>query len=217
MPNGPRAIIATNRGQARLESLRQDYAPLAAAAGVELVTVSPEAEPARLSHEIERLTGGRGCDDIVVIVPNAGAIGAALPYLAQDGLLMAFAGVQAGPQIQLPLDWVALHGAQFTGTSGSTVADQRRVLEKMQRGELQAARTVAAVGGSKALNKGLQAVLEQTYPGKVIIYPLLLDLPLLSLAELRTALPAVYALLGPGASWTNAAERALFEAYWERP
>jgi len=105
---------------------------------------------------------------------------------------VVFAGIQAGPQIRLPLDWVALHGAQFTGTSGSTVADQLRVLEKIQKGELQAARTVAAVGGLKALNKGLQAVLEQTYPGKVVIFPQLIDLPLLGLAELRTALPPVF-------------------------
>ena len=214
MPNGPRAIIATNRGQERLEHLRRDFGPLAEAAGVKLLAISPTAEPERLPREIERLTGGRGCDDIVVVVPNPAAIDEALPHLAKDGLLVVFAGIQAGPQINLPLDWVALHGAQFTGTSGSVVADQLRVLDKLGQGTLHVAQTVAAVGGLKALKQGLQAVMEQTYPGKIVIFPQLIDLPLISLPELKMVLPPVYGQLGPGETWTIDAERTLFENYF---
>ena len=108
------------------------------------------------------------------------------------------------------------YGAQFTGTSGSTVADQLHVLAKMQQGALAAAQIVAAVGGMNALQAGLRAVMEQRYPGKVVIYPHLVELPLLSLPQLKDALPAVYAQLGPGETWSNTAEQALFEAYWER-
>lgn len=216
MPGRPRAILATNRGQARLDALRRDYAALAEAAGVELVTVSPEAEPERLTREVARLTGGRGCDDIVVVVPDPAAVNAALPHLAHDGLVVVFAGVPAGAPIHLPLDWIARYGAQFTGTSGSTVADQLHVLAKMQQGALAAAQIVAAVGGMNALQAGLRAVMEQRYPGKVVIYPHLVELPLLSLPQLKDALPAVYAQLGPGETWSNTAEQALFEAYWER-
>ena len=213
MPDGPRAIIATNRGQARLEYLWRDFGPQAEAAGVELLAFSPTAEPERLSREVERLTGGRGCDDIVVVVPNPAAIGQTLPYLAKDGMLVVFAGITAGPQIDLPLDWVSLHGAQFTGTSGSVVADQLRVLDKLRQGTLHVAQTVAAVGGLRALRQGVQAVMEQTYPGKIIIFPQLTDLPLMSLSDLKTALPPVYEQLGPGETWTIEAERALFENY----
>jgi threonine dehydrogenase-like Zn-dependent dehydrogenase len=216
MMNRPRAIIATNRGQARLDQLQRDYAGLAAAAGVELVAVSPEAEPERLDREIERLTGGRGCDDIVVVAPSPAAVNVAVPYLAMDGLLVVFAGAPAGAPIHLPLDWAARHGAQFTGTSGSSVEDQLNVIKKIQQGALSVVQIVAAVGGLNALRQGLQAVMEQTYPGKIVIYPHLVDLPLLSLTQLKSVLPEVYAQLGAGETWTNAAEQALFEAYWER-
>lgn len=210
----PRAILATNRGQARLDHLRRDYAAKASAAGVELVTVSPEVEPERFAHEIERLTGGRGCDDIVVVVPATTAVDAALQHLAPDGLLVVFAGVPAGSPVNLPLDWTARYGAQFTGTSGSTVTDQLRVLEKTQRGALDVTQIVAAIGGLYALRDGLQAVMEQRYPGKIVIYPHLDELPLIGLPQLKSLLPTVHAQLGPGETWTNAAERALFEAYW---
>jgi L-sorbose 1-phosphate reductase len=214
MPDGPRAVVATNRGQERLHALRDDFAAMAAASGRELVAFSPEQEPDRLERELGRLTGGRGCDDIVVVVPGAAVVAQALPWLASGGLLMVFAGVPAGNRVALPLALVARHGAQFTGTSGSTVADQLRVLEKAQAGALSAASPVAAVGGMAAIRTGVQAVMEQRYPGKVMIYPQLVDLPLLSLSDLAEVLPAVYRQLDPGPIWTARAERALIEDCW---
>ncbi len=214
MPDGPRAIIATNRGLGRLRTLAADYAGMARASGCELIAFSPVQEPERLHAEIERLTGGRGCDDIVVVAPGTAPVAEALPWLASDGLLMVFAGTPAGNSAALPLHHVALHGAQFTGASGSTVADQLRVLEKIGSGALSAARTIAAIGGMRALRAGLQSVIEQTYPGKVMIYPQLADLPLLSLPELAQALPDVARHLAPGPVWTAQAERALIERCW---
>ena len=216
MADGPRAVVVTNRGQARLASLVHDFKDLAKAHGHELVAVSPQAEPDRLGQEIDRLTGGRGCDDVVVVVPDAQAVEQALSYLAEDGLLVLFAGVRAGNRVELPLDRVALHNAQFTGTSGSTVADELRVLEKIRAGLLSPARSLAAIGGMQAVVDGLGAVIDRAYPGKIVIFPQLVDLPLLSLGELRTHLPQVYARLGPGETWTVRAEVALFEHYLSR-
>lgn len=213
MAGGPRAVLATNRGEARLQSLVEDFAPLAQTHNRELVTVSPRTNPERLPQEIERLTHSRGCDDIVVIVPDPTVIEQALPYLADDGMLVVFAGVRADNKVALPLDRVALHQAQFTGTSGSTVADEIRVLEKIQAGTLSPTLSVAAIGGLKATAHGLQAVIEGVYPGKVVIFPQLLDLPLLSLSDLQAALPDVYAQLGPSQTWTSQAEQTLFEHF----
>ena len=214
LPDGPRAVVATNRGQARLHRLVDDFAGLARQAGRDLVAFSPRDEPDRLAAEMERLTGGAGFDDVVVVAPGAPAVAEALPWLARDGLLMVFAGTPAGTRVDLHLQRAAQHGAQFTGTSGSTVADQLRVLDKIRTGELEAARTVAAIGGMRAMKDGLRAVLEHVYPGKVMIYPQLPDLPLLSLSELERAIPAVYSQLGPGLVWTASAEQALIEACW---
>jgi threonine dehydrogenase-like Zn-dependent dehydrogenase len=210
---GPRAVIATNRGEARLASLAQTFGPLAEAAGRELVLVSPSAEPGRLEREIARLTGAGGCDDIVVVAPSLAAIEHSAPFLAADGMLVLFAGFPSGSRADLPLDRVALSGAQITGTSGSTVADEITTMAKVASGQLAPARSLVAIGGLRAAKVGLQAVMEQTYPGKVVIFPQLLDLPLLGLPELHTTLPAVAAQLGSNQTWTLAAEQALFEHF----
>ncbi len=209
MPAGPRAIIATNRGPARLRSLAERFAPLATAAGRELVAVSPDAEPERLGNEIERLTHGRGCDDVVVVVPDVAVMQEAVRWLAPDGMLVIFAGIPRGQAIDLPLDRTARYGAQFTGTSGSTVADQLAVLDKAVAGTLAPAGCVAAIGGMRVVKRALAAMMENRFPGKIVIYPHLPDLPLLGLDELRATLPTVHAALGPGPAWTRAAEAAL--------
>ncbi len=209
MPAGPRAIVATNRGQARLRSLAERFAPLAVAAGRELVTVSPAAEPERLAAEIGRLTRGRGCDDVVVVVPDAAVMQAAVQWLAPDGMLVLFAGIPQGQAIPLPLDRTARAGAQFTGSSGSTVADQLAVLAKAATGTLAPAGCVAAIGGMHAVPAALAAMMKNRFPGKIVIYPHLPELPLLGLDELHAALPAVHAALGAGHTWTRAAEATL--------
>ena len=197
MANGPAALIVTNRGQERLHRLAADFGPLAAAAGIELVAVSPAAEPGRLEREVDRLTGGRGCDDVVVVVPNADVIAQAASYLAPDGMLVVFAGLPVGSKAPLPLDRVALHGAQFTGTSGSTVADELAVLDKITAGVLSPARSLAAIGGMRAMAAGIEAVMQHRYPGKIVIFPQLVDLPLLALSELHAKLPQVHAASAP--------------------
>jgi threonine dehydrogenase-like Zn-dependent dehydrogenase len=216
MANGPRTVIVTNRGQARLADLQVSFAPLAEAQGRHLIALNPQAEPERLAQVIAAHSGGRGCDDIVVIAPDVALMAEAARHLAADGMLALFAGVPLGNTVPLPLDQVARHGAQFTGTSGSSLADQQRVIARILAGDLAPARSVAAVGGLTAAAAGLQAVLERLYPGKVMLYPQLLDLPLLSLAELEHAAPPVYAKLGPNQSWTAQAEQALFEHFLAR-
>ncbi len=212
LPDGPRAIIVTNRGEARLANLLRDFGPLAAARGVELVAISPRTEPGRLDKEVDRLTDGRGCDDIVIVVSDTVLMARAATLLASDGNMVFYAGVPVGTKAPLPLDRVASSAAQFTGTSGSTLADQRHLLERIGAGLLDPSRPVAAIGGMKAMAAGVAAVIDGRYPGKVVIYPQLLELPLLSLSELAVALPDVFRDLGPGGAWTAAAEQALFEA-----
>lgn len=213
MASGPRAVIATDRGATRLTHLQHTFGPLAQAQGREFVTLDPRTEPARLRQEIDRLTGGRGCDDIVIVVPSREAAEEAIPYLAADGMLVFFAGVNARTRVLLPLSNVPLHAAQFTGASGSTVADELCVLDKTAAGALSPGAVLAAIGGMQALNDSLRALLEGVYPGKIVIFPQLPGLPLISLPELAHVAPEVYACLGPNLLWTAAAEQALFERY----
>jgi hypothetical protein len=216
LADGPRAVIATNRGADRLADLARTFGPLAEAQGKQFYAVNPEAEPHRLRELCATLTGGCGCDDIVVVAADLALMQEAVTLLAPDGMLALFAGLPLGSLLPLPVAHVAGHAAQFTGTSGSSLADQKRVIERTLGGQLAPAHTVAAIGGLDAAAEGLQAVADRRFAGKIVIFPHLRNLPLLGLPELASALPTVYACLGPGETWNHQAEQALFEAWLPR-
>ncbi len=74
-----------------------------------------------------------------------------------------------------------------------------------------------AIGGLETAQAGLQAVMDGKYPGKVVIFPQLANLPLLGLKELKEHLPEVAAKLGDNLMWTNEAETVLIEKLWQKP
>ncbi len=216
LADGPRAVVATNRGAGRLADLVYTFGPLAQAQGKQFFALNPEAEPQRFAALARDLTGGRGFDDVAVVAADLALMEQAVDYLAPDGMLALFAGLPLGSLLPLPIDHVARHAAQFTGTSGSSLADQQRVVARTLGGRLAPAHSVAAIGGLDAAARGLQAVAERRFAGKIVLFPHLRDLPLLGLGELAAALPEVYAALGPGETWCAAAEQALFEHYLAR-
>jgi hypothetical protein len=115
----------------------------------------------------------------------------------------------------LNLSAVYLHNAQYTGTSGSALADQETVIQKTLAGQLSPNRSVAAVGGLEAALDGIRAMMEGHYPGKVVIFPQLQGLPLTGVTELKQTLPDVAERLGAGEVWTAEAEQALIERFWQ--
>ena len=217
LADGPRAVVASNRGAARLAELAHTYGPLAQAHGKQFFALNPEAEPQRFAALARDLTGSRGFDDVVVVAADLALMEQAVDFLAPDGMLALFAGLPLGSLLPLPVDHITRHAAQFTGTSGSSLADQQRVVARTLAGALAPAHSVAAIGGLDAAADGLQAVAERRFGGKIVLFPHLRDLPLLSLDELAETLPAVHAALGPGRTWCAAAEAALFEAYLTPP
>jgi hypothetical protein len=68
---------------------------------------------------------------------------------------------------------------------------------------------VAAIGSLDAARDGLQAVQDAAFPGKVVIYPHIKELPLTAVPNLKDVLPSVYAKLRDGREWTVEAEREL--------
>jgi hypothetical protein len=139
----------------------------------------------------------------------------AASVMTGDGMLVLFAGVPNGTFAPLNLSAVYLHNAQYTGTSGSTLADQESVIQKAQNNELSPNRSVAAVGGMEAALDGIQAMMAGRYPGKVVIFPQLSRLPLTAVPDLKKAFPDVAEHLGPGDVWTIEAEEALIERFWK--
>jgi hypothetical protein len=73
---------------------------------------------------------------------------------------------------------------------------------------------VAAIGGLETVGEALVAVMEGKYPGKIVIFPQIHNLPLMGLDELKEKLPDVAAKLGEGDVWTVEAEEALIDQFW---
>jgi threonine dehydrogenase-like Zn-dependent dehydrogenase len=214
LPSGPELIVATEVNPMRLAELEANFAAMARARGKRLLTFNPAEEKGTLPDFMMEQSDGRGADDVIVSVPIAALMAEAASVMTDDGMLVLFAGVPNGTLAPLDLNKVYLYNAQYTGTSGSTLADQELVIQKASQGKLSPNRSVAAVGGMEAAQDGVRAMMEGHYPGKVVIFPQLTGLPLLGLAEIKEKLPEIAAHLAPGNVWTAQAEKALIERFW---
>ena len=213
MADGPRLVLAVDLDEERLALARRKLEPIAADRGRELRVVALGREPGALKLLVDRESNGRGADDVIVTAPSAQAVVSAADAMAPDGMLVLFAGVPVGTRASLDLSNAYLHGAQFTGTSGSRIADQALVVTKANAGELAPRRALAAVGGIDAAADALQALVDGLFPGKIVIFPQLTGLPLTGLDQLA-ADPEIGPALDRDGSWTMAAEAILFNRHW---
>jgi threonine dehydrogenase-like Zn-dependent dehydrogenase len=216
MPNGPARLVGVDLDAERMAAARVRLEPIAAAAGRELELRVPGPDET-LASIVAGATDGRGADDVVVTAPSPAAVIDGAGLMAPDGMLVLFAGLPVGTRASLDLSPVFLHGAQYTGTSGSRIADQQRVVDKTLTGQLSPGRSLAAVGGIEAARDGLQAMIDGRFPGKIVIFPQLTGLSLTSLEDLAAGDPELAARLGEGGTWTREAEAILFARHWEPP
>jgi threonine dehydrogenase-like Zn-dependent dehydrogenase len=213
-PDGPRLVIATEVSDERLQTLKERFTPLANKNGRGLVVYNPATAQEPFHAFVMRLTSGQGADDVVVSVPVASLMAESAAVMRPDGMLVLFAGVPNGTLGPLNLSNVFLHNAQYTGTSGLTIDDQATVMKRAREGALSPGRSVAAIGGLETVGEALVAVMEGKYPGKIVIFPQIHNLPLMGLDELKEKLPDVAAKLGEGDVWTVEAEEALIDQFW---
>ncbi len=214
MDNGPKVVIATDVNDVRLASLEMSGSPIARKHGKEFILINPTTASESLMALVERKTGGNMADDVVLCVPSGPLMEESAKLLAPEGMLVFFAGVPTGTMINVDIDDIFLHNMQLTGTSGSTMDNQRMVVQKTTAGELSPILSVAAVGGMEAALDGLDAMMSSKFTGKIVIFPQLPHLPLLGLAELKEKYPDVGAKLGENNSWTVEAEQAIIEKFW---
>lgn len=217
MPDGPGVLIATEINPDRLNALEKQFVPLAEEHGLELHVFDSGRDDISLKDFVMGLTGNQGADDVVISVPISAVTAEAATLMNADGMLVLFAGMPNGTLAPLDLSNVYLHNAQYTGTSGLTIDDQAAVMHWAEEGSLSPGRMVAAIGGMETVPEAIQAVIDGTYPGKIVVFPQIHDLPLMGLDELEEKLPEVAEKLGPGHVWTDEAEQVLIEKYWEPP
>jgi threonine dehydrogenase-like Zn-dependent dehydrogenase len=202
---GPGTIVCTDVSDARLDDLCTSFGGEAESKGIEWVCLNPmhqdayQAGMARFTEE--------GFDDIVVLAPVPRVISDAATHLAQGGVMNIFAGVARGTMVNLDLSDVYLKNVRIIGHSASTIDDLRLMLDQAESGELSPNRSVAAIGSLGAARDGLQAVQEADFPGKVVIYPQIKEMPLTGLVALKDQFPTVYAKLRNDREWTVEAER----------
>jgi threonine dehydrogenase-like Zn-dependent dehydrogenase len=212
IPDGPSVAIGVDLDAERLDAARSRLEPIARESGRRLITTTG----GDLAKLVRDETAGRGADDVIVTAPTAAAVTSAAALMARDGMLVLFAGLPVGTRASLDLSPVYLHGAQYTGTSGSRIADQELVVRKTNLGQLAPGRAVAAVGGMEAAPDGLRALMEGRFAGKIVIFPQLRGLPLTSLEDLAARDAEFAAALGEGGTWTKDAESVLFARYLAR-
>jgi len=211
--NGPELVVVTDLDRGRLDHIQRRFGDIAKHRGVKLVTLaasefdSAEAMNARIAG----LAKG-GYDDVVVMAPVAKLVPQAMGFAADNAVVNVFAGVGIGSMADIALRDLC-RGIKIIGSSGSRISDLRKVLEMVERSELNTNLSIAAIGGLGAAREGLEGVNTARYPGKTVIYPQIPNLPLMPVEEVEERIPELKGKLGPHAAWTKEAEQALLEKY----
>ena len=217
VPDGPKLVIATEISDDRLQTLSDMFTPLAEKNGRNLLFFNPNTSKKSFHDFVMEATQNQGADDVVVSVPVASLMEEGDTVMKSDGMMVLFAGVVNGTMGFVNLSNVYLSNAQYTGTSGLTIDDQASVMARRVAGTLSPGRSVAAIGGLETAVEAIESVIEGKYPGKVVIFPQIHNLPLMGLKELKERMPEVAAKLGEDLMWTNEAEEVLIEKMWEKP
>jgi threonine dehydrogenase-like Zn-dependent dehydrogenase len=144
------------------------------------------------------------------MAPVPQLVAAAIGTAAQRGIINIFAGIPATVTGEIDLDTYIQKQLYFIGTSGSTLEDMKRMLEKVTTGRLDTNLSVAAISGLDGAVEGIRAVEDRSIAGKIVVYPACKGLGLVRLEELTEELPAVGACLKDGL-WTAEAEQKLLE------
>ena len=150
----------------------------------------------------------------VLMAPVPELVAAAVQNSAARGIINIFAGIPATVSGPIDLDAYVEKRLYFIGTSGSTLDDMKRMLEKVESGRLDTNVSVAAISGFEGAVEGIRAVENRSIPGKIMVYPACKSLGLIRLEELAQKLPDVAACLKDGL-WTIEAEKKLLDGYSE--
>lgn len=210
---GPQVVAVTDLDRSRLDHIEARFGELAASKGIELKTFAPEQFGSQAEmDEAVRAVSPKGFSDVVVLAPVPALVQSAMGFAADNGFVNVFAGLGIGSVAQIRLSDLC-RGIKIVGSSGSRISDLRKVLKMVEAGELNTNLSVAAIGGLNAAREGLEGVKAARFPGKTVIYPHILDLPLMGLDEIPERLPEIKDKLTAQGAWTKDAEAELLERH----
>ena len=195
------SVFASDVDDNRLATLTRIAGPLAAKYDVTYKAYNP------LKDKITE-----AFDYTALMAPIPALVAASVLNAAERGLINIFAGIPATVTAKIDLNAYIEKQLYFIGTSGSTLDDMKRMLEKAESGRLDTNLSVAAVCGLAGATDGIRAVENRSIAGKIVVYPACKDLPLLPLEKMNEKMPKVAECLNDGL-WTRQAELKLLEKY----
>ena len=195
------SVFAADVDDNRLAAVTKIAAPLAENNGVQYRAYNPTKE------QIED-----GFDYTALMAPIPDLVAASVRSATRRGLINIFAGIPATVTGKIDLDTYIEKQLYFIGTSGSTLEDMKRMLEKAESGRLDTNVSVAAICGLAGATEGIRAVESRSIAGKIIVYPACRGLGLVRLEELSEKLPQVAECLSDGL-WNKRAEDTLLQMY----
>jgi len=206
--HGPSDILVTDLSDERLTSLKHLLSILGSRKkrNVTLAFENPKDLPA---DELDTFLTGKypgGFDDVVVLVPVQAIITQASHYLAPNGVLNIFAGVKLGTITDLPYGPIVRDRVRVIGSSGSPLSAMRDTLALTESGGLSTSYSLAAIGDMGSASKGMKSLMDNTFTGKVVIFPFAHGIGLKSIRDLARDLPEIAPLLLDGQYWTREAE-----------
>lgn len=203
--NPPKVIVCTDVSDLRLADLKETYGAQAEEKGIEIIFSNPMVKE-DYKALIDSIMADGGFDDVIVLAPVPPLITEITGYIGKDGLVNVFAGIARGTSVNIDFSRIVFDNVRYIGHSGSGLPDMQLTLGKIESGELNTKRTVAAIGSLHYGRDGLQAVKEAKYPGKVVIFNHIKEFPVTALSDFEDKLPTVAALFDNG-EWTNEAEQ----------
>ncbi len=211
----PRRIISTDIDEKRLNTLRNKFTQHAREKGVEYHVVNPKSFRNQDSYreEVLQLNKGTLFDYVVCLAAIPAVIEDAATYLGRKSVLNIFAGVSKGTIVNLNVKDPVTKAVRYIGSSGSGLDDMEITLQKLESGELDTNNSVAGISGMNDVWKGIDAVRTGIFPGKIVVYPHIRNLDLISLEELREKYPKIGSCLSIDGKWTKEAEDALLEEF----
>ena len=190
--------MGTDLSDERLANLTKVVGPTAEKNGVPLDIINTASTPLEYGYTYA-----------TCLVPVPALVSQAVDLLAEGGILNAFAGIPAGTFGDFDLQGIIERQIFMLGTSGSDVSDMRTVLRKIEAGIIDTTISLWAITGMAGFGDAINAVMNRTSGGKIMVFPMMHDLGLTPVFELAEKLPTVAAKLDAAGLWTKEAEEAL--------
>jgi threonine dehydrogenase-like Zn-dependent dehydrogenase len=211
-PDGPQYILATEVSPKRAADLVETFSEMARRRGRILTVLNADKTTPAYIKAMDEIAERGGVDDVEVMAAIPSVVVECTEHLAKNSVVNMFAGVKRG--VTAPIDAWLIYGprqARLIGHSGSTLEDQIEIVRRAVAGHLAPERSMVALAGLRQLPQALQSMIDAIYPGKIIIFPALVDFPLTPLVDLEPILPQVYEKLHEGRTWTAEAEAVFLE------